>query len=350
MEKEMKEFLNEKTKELLNSMFDGVYIVDTFRKIVFWNKAAEKITGYKAHDVIGKSCRDNILNHIDENGNLLCVDSCPLQKSMDCACGCQGKVYPMTYSGQRITVSTNIGPIRDDTGKIIGGIEVFRDITSEEKLAIIQEKFQKMIKQYVSDSTFDSVINSVDQKAVFTAGMKDLTVFFMDICNFTTMSEQMIPQDIVKLLNIFFANTSVVIKNNCGDIDKFIGDCIMATFVDAQDAVNVAKTITLTGISELNKSLNSMGLPSIKVRIGINSGNLVQGDIGSETRKDFTVIGDVVNTASRVESAAEQGSFLISESTLARLDKKNEFEFVKEILLKGKTTPIKLFKLKKVYS
>ncbi|HOD41670.1 MAG TPA: adenylate/guanylate cyclase domain-containing protein, partial [Candidatus Wallbacteria bacterium] len=79
---------------------------------------------------------------------------------------------------------------------------------------------------------------------------------------------------------------------------------------------------------------------------GINTGELISGAIGSELRKDYTMIGDVVNTAARVQSEAEPGTLYISESTLSRLPNISDFEFIKQILLKGKLTPVKLYKLK----
>jgi adenylate cyclase len=168
----------------------------------------------------------------------------------------------------------------------------------------------------------------------------------MDIVGFTTMSEKYTPEEIVEVLNSYFSFSSQIIRKRAGDIDKFIGDCVMATFIDAQDAVGTAKEIINNGLPRLNTALDSKGLPEINVRVGINSGKLVQGNIGSDDRKDMTVIGDVVNTASRVQEAAGPGNFLISESTLSRLDMSHEFDFFKEILLKGKTVPIKLFKSK----
>ncbi len=346
MNEELQAFLTEKTKNLLNFIFDGVYIVDTKRQICFWNKGAEKITGYTAEEVTGRCCRDNILNHIDENGMLMCFTDCPLAKTMRSGQFMEAKVYPLHKSGHRFPVSTHIGPIRGSAGNIIGGIEVFRDISVEEKLHNQERKFRKLIKQYVSDTTYESVSNAVSNNAAVSARLKDLTVFFMDIVGFTTLSEMHPPEKVIAVLNFFFSLSSHIIRKHTGDIDKFVGDCAMAIFIDAQDAVNAAKEVIREGLPALNKTLNSKGLPEIRVRIGINSGKLVQGDIGSDERKDMTVIGDVVNTASRVESESEPGNFMITESTLARLDNPGEFEFSKELVLKGKLSPIKLYRLK----
>ncbi len=342
---ELQDFLSNKTKELLNFIFDGVYIVDLSRCIQFWNTGAEKITGYSAEEVVGHCCKDDILNHIDENGKLLCTDRCPLTSVFKTGEPIEQKIYPLHKSGYRFPTSTHIGAIKSNSGKIIGAIEVFRDISSEEKLLIMERKFAKLIKQYVSNATYDLVWKSAEEESdLLKATTKDLTVLFIDIVGFTSLSEKHTPDEIIEVLNSFFSITSHIIRIHTGDIDKFIGDCVMATFIDARDAVDTAKEILHDALPGLNASLRARGLPEINVRVGINSGNLVQGDIGSEDRKDMTVIGDVVNTASRVEGAAAPGTFLISESTLSRLDPGQAFAFFKEIRLKGKMVPVKLYR------
>ena len=195
---ELQIFLSKETKDLLNFIFDGVYIVDTERRIEFWNMGAEKITGYLAEEVVGKFCKDDILNHIDENGTLICTEDCPLTKVIESGQPVEEKIYPLHKSGNRFPTSTHIGPIRNKGGKIIGAIEVFRDISYEEKLNIMERKFSKLIKQYVSDATYESVRKAAEEEINFlTATMKDLTVLFMDIVGFTTMSEKYTPEEIV---------------------------------------------------------------------------------------------------------------------------------------------------------
>lgn len=341
-------FLTREVRELLNFIFDGIYVVDSDRNIVFWNSGAEKITGYTANEVIGRKCSDNILNHIDCDGNPICLcDACPLKRAVEMDKESRYKLYPLHRDGRRFPVSTHISPVKNNEGKIIGAIEVFRDISEQEKLDALQKKFDKLVRQYISASTYDSIIKAVSSDDEIKGALKDMTVFFMDIVSFTTISEKHKPEQIIEMLNYFFSVSTHVIKKNTGDIDKFIGDCVMAIFIDASDAVKTAEEFISEGLPSLNAILKQKGLPGINVRIGINSGSLIQGDIGSDARKDMTVIGDVVNTASRVEHEAAHGSFMISESTYSRLSNPYDFEFDKEILLKGKTAPVKLFRPKK---
>ena len=86
----------------LNNLYDGVYVVNPQRVILFWNKAAEAMTGYSAAEVTGKSCKDDILNHIDENGILICRSACPILKAIACKGTSAAKVYPKTKAGKRV--------------------------------------------------------------------------------------------------------------------------------------------------------------------------------------------------------------------------------------------------------
>ncbi|HOT76086.1 MAG TPA: adenylate/guanylate cyclase domain-containing protein [Candidatus Wallbacteria bacterium] len=339
-------YLSEETKTLLNFIFDGIYVVDTTGKIAFWNKGAEKITGYMAEEVIGNFCKDNILNHIDSDGTLVCIHDCPLKIAINENRSTQNKLYPLRKDGRRIPVLTHIAPIKSSGGEIIGAIEVFRDISVQEEFEILQKKFDKLIKQYVSDTAYESVMQQAAGDREIKAEARDMAVFYMDIVGFTTLTEKNRPQEVVEMLNAFFSLSSHIIKKHTGDIDKFIGDCVMAVFIDSKDAAEAAREFLLDGLKSLNKKLAESNLPQINVRVGINTGELISGAIGSELRKDYTVIGDVVNTAARVQAEAEPGTLYISESTLSRLPNISDFEFVKQILLKGKLTPVKLYKMK----
>jgi PAS domain S-box-containing protein len=334
------------SQEVLDSIFDGVYIVNPQRQIVFWNKGAEQITGHAKAAVTGHWCGDNILNHIDENGILLCQGACPILKAFRDKQPILVKVYPRHRDGHRFPVETHVSVIRDDTGEVIGAIEVFRDITYQEEYRILQEKFSTLIKRYVSTTTFDDIQARI--RSEFDANkprIVDMSVMYLDIVNFTGFSETNKPEIVVEMLNDLFGICEVITKESYGDIDKFIGDAVMAVFADANDAVNAARKILTNGLLVMNEIRAKQELASISVRIGINSGSVLQGDIGALDRKDLTVIGDTVNVASRVEKQAPDNHLLISEGTLARLDEEHRKLFAEFGLIpvKGKTVPLKLF-------
>jgi PAS domain S-box-containing protein len=118
---------------VLDALSDGVYVTDCERKILFWNQAAQKITGWKRDEVVGRSCWDDVLVHIDKDGHRLCGhEFCPLHRSIVTGKRSQGSltVFAQTRSGERVPVEVTVAPIRDAAGRIIGGIETFRDLSA----------------------------------------------------------------------------------------------------------------------------------------------------------------------------------------------------------------------------
>lgn len=121
-------------KVLLDELYDGVYFVDTERRIRYWNKAAEELSGYSSSEMVGRFCYDQILCHTDDSGRELCQNGCPLQKSMDTQEKCKADVYLKHRQGHRVSVSVRVAPIRANNGEIVGAIEVFLDNSSRKKL------------------------------------------------------------------------------------------------------------------------------------------------------------------------------------------------------------------------
>ncbi|MDD5312915.1 MAG: GGDEF domain-containing protein [Dehalococcoidia bacterium] len=117
-------------KELLDNLYDGVYFVDKNRIITFWNRAAEKITGYQSEEVLGKGCFDNILVHVDENGNALCESGCPLRAAMHDGISREMNAYLRHKDGHRLPVVMKVNSIKDARGKVQGGIQSFNDNSS----------------------------------------------------------------------------------------------------------------------------------------------------------------------------------------------------------------------------
>jgi diguanylate cyclase (GGDEF)-like protein/PAS domain S-box-containing protein len=118
-------------KELLDNLYDGVYCVDSGRRIIYWNKAAEQITGFQSSEVLGKHCHQNILRHVDEVGTELCEGSCPLAKTIADGLLRDAEVYLHHKDGHRVPVSVRITPIRDDQGRVIGAVQLFADNSSK---------------------------------------------------------------------------------------------------------------------------------------------------------------------------------------------------------------------------
>jgi diguanylate cyclase (GGDEF)-like protein/PAS domain S-box-containing protein len=124
-------------EKLLDSLFDGVYYVDMDKRITFWNKGAERITGYPKSEVIGSCCANNILRHIDGNGRELCLDGCPLSATLIDGKARESEVFLHHKLGHRIPVSVRVSPVRDAAGNVIGCIEVFT--VNSSALQIVKE-------------------------------------------------------------------------------------------------------------------------------------------------------------------------------------------------------------------
>ncbi|MCF7935605.1 MAG: sensor domain-containing diguanylate cyclase [Synergistales bacterium] len=123
-------------KRMLDTLYDGVYVVDTERKIHYWNMGAERITGYRRDEVYGRHCSDNILVHVDNEGNNLCLGMCPLAFTLQDGKMREADVYLHHKEGHRVPVSIRISPIEDDKGEIIGAVEIFSN--NSEKLAALE--------------------------------------------------------------------------------------------------------------------------------------------------------------------------------------------------------------------
>jgi len=119
---------------LFDTMFDGAYVVDRERRILEWNPAATALSGYSSEQILGHRCSDNFLVHVDECGNKLCVDHCPLQATIDDGVARQMRVYLRHKQGHRIPVTVRTAALKDQDGRVTGAVEVFREVSTSDEL------------------------------------------------------------------------------------------------------------------------------------------------------------------------------------------------------------------------
>jgi len=131
--------------KLLDNIYDGVYYVDQNRSITYWNKSAEKITGYTKEEVVGKHCSDNILRHIDESGKELCINGCPLWETLHDGRIRDVNVYLHHKKGHRIPINVRVSPIFDENEKIVGAIEIFSNKQIDDETRLQIEKLKKEV-------------------------------------------------------------------------------------------------------------------------------------------------------------------------------------------------------------
>jgi adenylate cyclase len=180
-----------------------------------------------------------------------------------------------------------------------------------------------------------------------------VTILFTDIRSFTTISEKMDPQELVGLLNEYFTEMVTIVMSEGGVVDKYIGDAIMAVFgapvPKPEDAVNAVRAaVKMRGaLRGLNVRLAERGLQTLRTGIGIHTGEVVAGNIGSEKRMEYTVIGDAVNLASRLESNTKElgVNVLISEDTYELTKHVVEARAVREITVKGRKAPVMTYEV-----
>ena len=211
-----------------------------------------------------------------------------------------------------------------------------------------QERIRQRLERYHSPAVVQQLITfGAIEDSILTPIEADVSVLFADIVGFTALSEQLRPEEIAALLNRFFEEMLKPLFAMEGTLDKFIGDCIMAFFGapepqpdHADRAVKVAKAM-LERLEQLNQS-RALSHP-LQLRIGINSGKAVVGDVGSSQRVDYTVLGGTVNLASRLESVCRPGACVISEETYRRLQYQKPFSPIGKSKFKGIDRPITVY-------
>ncbi len=178
-------------KKLLDNLYDGVYFVDHLRRITFWNKGAERITGYPASEVVGKQCYDNFLMHSDRHGNVLCLTMCSLSDP-DCA-EQNREVYLRHKDGHRVPVIVRAAPMLDEQGVAVGGIEIFTDNTPAAAAFDRLAELEKIA--YLDPLT--GLANRRYAEITLRARLEELQrygwrfgVIFIDIDNFKTVNDQ----------------------------------------------------------------------------------------------------------------------------------------------------------------
>jgi len=213
---------------------------------------------------------------------------------------------------------------------------------------IAQQSLQRSaLERFLSPEVAAMVVANPDIKLGGVS--QEVTVLFADIRGFTAMSENMEASRVVEILNEYFTRVTDVIFDHGGTLDKYMGDAVMAVFGapiskgnDAANAVTSAIQIQRL-LVELNHDAAARQWPELRVGIGINTGSVIAGNIGSPRRLDYTVVGDTVNTASRLMSNAEGGQILVSESTATAIGEGFDQTRLPALKVKGRVEPVQVF-------
>jgi adenylate cyclase len=213
-----------------------------------------------------------------------------------------------------------------------------------------KRQFAQLFGQYVPPELVDEMARNPEGYSM--EGRKEtLTVLFSDVRGFTTISEGLQPDQLAQLMNEYLGAMTRVIRKNRGTLDKYIGDAIMAFWgapvTDKDHAINATRTALemQVGMSELNVDLLARGWPELKIGIGVNTGPMTVGDMGSPVRKAYTVMGDAVNLGSRLEGITKQYGvgILVGEETFSIVRDAFVFRELDRVRVKGKIDPVGIY-------
>lgn len=267
-----------------------------------------------------------------------------------------------------------VGPIRKlvaATGAIASGnYDVALHTEKKDELGDLMRAFNVMadelkrkseLKKFLSGQSYKKLVEEAPQAGLQTSGSRvRATVLFCDIRNFVNVCEALDAEEVTALLNEYFSDMVEVIYKHKGEVDKFIGDAILAVFYehdDAKLATNTALHAVYCGmemrerLTEFNAKRVRNGKATIEIGIGINSGEIISGPIGSPDRMDFTVIGDVVNLASRIEKMSKQGRhtrIVFSDRVESRIRGLLDYEELSREKIRGKEEDVIVYELIKI--
>lgn len=338
-------------ENIFSSMTNLLVTTDPDGTIHYFNRAAAERLGLREdhlekdfNKLFGRSLTKAVRRNIDrvrETGSPLA--------------GVEG-IYSSGEKDREIDFSLNVTPLKGKRGRFEGLTLLFTDQTSEnqlkEQMEVVSEE-RRVIKDMFARYLSNELVHDLVQRPELVkpgGDTKLATIFFADIRGYTSFTEGRDPAYIVKVLNEYFNEAVEIVVKHKGYIDKFIGDCIMAAWgvpiehmdEDATSAVSAAVEIQEL-VASTNRAFFKGEASQLRVGIGMHTGPLVAGNLGSVRRMDYTVIGDTVNVASRLEGVAGPDEVIITEDTRKLLQDGFELEERKAVKVKGKSKPIPIY-------
>ncbi|NOQ35202.1 MAG: GAF domain-containing protein [Methylococcaceae bacterium] len=324
-------------ESMLDSMSNGVVTINENGQIITCNSAIQQILKITSKDIIFKQADDFFM---DQNAWVmdrirLVEESQEPETVMDAT---------LRFHETKISINLTVMPLMTVNKERLGVMLMMDDITSEKRV-------KSTMAKYMDSSIVDQLLT--EDEGILGGQSAEATILFSDIRNFTTITEELGAQNTVSLLNEYFTLMVECIQHEGGMLDKFIGDSIMAAFGipiahgdDADRAVRTAISM-IQSLVKWNIERAAQKKPPIDMGIGLNTDHIVSGNIGSPKRMDFTMIGDGVNLASRLESACKQYStkILFSENTYKKLHGTYRIREIDRVIVKGKTKPVGVYEV-----
>lgn len=339
-------------RDILRSLTNGVISIDKAGNIIAANESAKKLLGYREDErlegrPVGELVRIKEKEEKDNNKFRQWLQAA-LQET---EAKNRQQYYPdqilEAVNQEQHSVNLSISTMADanDPGKVSGALVVMEDISDEKRL-------KSTMYRYMTQEVAEQLLASGDN---FKMGgdRKNVTVLFSDIRSYTTLTESLQAEEVVQLLNEYFESMVEAVFKHKGTLDKYIGDAIMAVFgafVPLEDhawkAVQTAVDMRHR-LAKFNKKRREANKKEIQIGIGINSDEVISGNIGSSQRMELTSIGDGVNLGSRLESASKiyGCDILISENTFKPCKKLIRYRELDRIRVKGKNQAVSIYEL-----
>lgn len=336
-------------ENVLRSINSAIVSLDAAGGVLLFNPTAEELFGVRAEYARGR--------RFDE---LLPAN---LQRTLRALIAAQDEVSEPDLDAIEITaslpqrgrsvLSVRAMPLADAENRRAGSVVVVNDITQQRELerarqreATEKERIKSVFGRYLAPSVIDQLMD--DPRSVQLGGVRrEVTVMFCDIRGFTGISERNPPEEVVAILNSYLTCATEVILGAGGTLDKFLGDGVMAFFNAPLEQADHALAAVRAAIRMQERLHGLRGVAEHRVAfgVGINSGEGVVGNIGTADLMNYTVIGDVVNVAARLQGEARAGEVLISSSVYERIADRVEVEELGAIHVKGRAQPVSIHKV-----
>jgi adenylate cyclase len=324
-------------ESMLESMSSGVLTLDVSGTIATCNAAGQRILRHRGAEIINKPAAEFFVGP-----NAWVVDKLKrveetraMDITMDAELQCRNETR---------SVNLTVMPLATVEKKHLGWMLMIEDISSEKRM-------KSTMSRYMDPSIADQLLSSGAE--ILGGKSVTATVLFSDIRSFTTLTEQLGPVATVSLLNEYFEIMVDCVQKEGGMLDKFIGDAMMAAFgvpmphEDDEDRSVRAAVSMIRALDIWNRERLEAGKFAVEIGVGLNTDVVVSGNIGSKKRMDFTMIGDGVNLAARLETACKQykARILVSEMTYRKLRGTYRAREVDRIIVKGKTKPVCIYEI-----
>jgi len=328
-------------ESMLLSMSNGVVTLNEDRRIMTCNAAGLKILRTEPVDILQRKADDFFSGPnawiIGKVGRVEETQTSDI--TMD---------GELLFNGETISANVTVLPLISTTGRKLGAMIIIEDISSEKRV-------KTTMSRYMDPGLADQLLNGAED--ILGGKSTTATILFSDIRDFTTLTEELGAQGTVALLNEYFSLMVDCIQKEGGMLDKFIGDAIMAAFGvpmahdDDEDRAVRAAIAMIRALQDWNVKRLEEGKKPVRMGIGINTDTIVSGNIGSPKRMDYTLIGDGVNLASRLEGLCKQyhAGILISEHTYRRLRGTYRIREVDRVVVKGKTETVGIYEILDYY-